>query len=221
MKEFIKQISVIALLLMMVISAAFAHGGKDHGKAKQDSTQTASHQAHENHTEKDSTQSHAAMESSENHEHGLAEFPSLHPLVVHFPIVLLIIAALLQWVGFFVYKKEITIVAWALLGLGYIGAYASSSWFHAHTAQLSPAIQAVLVEHEQYASYTQWLSGIAWVIQSANLFFLKRNFWVNLTVSFLITAAAIFVAYAGHHGAELVHKYGVGAKGNLLEQHHH
>ncbi|OJV17292.1 MAG: hypothetical protein BGO21_25710 [Dyadobacter sp. 50-39] len=220
-----KLLSNIFLLLtcMLLLTGAtlFAHNGKKHGKAKIDSVQVVSPASQHQHGGHDSTAMQAAMSPDGDHEHGLGEFPTLHPLVVHFPIVLLIIAALLQWVGLFVYKKEITIVAWVLLLLGFVGAYASSTWFHAHTSELAPAIQAVLEEHEKYASYTQWLSGIALLVQSVNLFFLKRNVWVNASVAIVMSAAAFFVAYTGHHGAELVHKHGVGAKGYLLEQHHH
>lgn len=214
--------TVVTFLLLLTVTSLFAHGGKDHGKAKVDSVRAVSTAAQHLHgSENDSTLIHAAISPDGDHRHGLGEFPTLHPLVVHFPIVLLIIAALLQWVGLFLYKKEITTVAWALLLLGFISAYASSTWFHAHTSQLVPAIQAILEEHEMYASYTQWLSGIALLVQSVNLFFLRRNVWVNFSMAIAMSAAAFFVAYTGHHGAELVHKHGVGAKGYLLEQHRH
>lgn len=212
---------LLTCMLLLTGSLLFAHNGKKHGKAKIDSSQAVAPASQHQHGGHDSTAMQVAMSPDGDHQHGLSEFPTLHPLVVHFPIVLLIIAALLQWVGLLVYKKEITIVAWALLLLGFIGAYASSTWFHAHTSQLAPAIQAVLEEHEKYASYTQWLSGIALLVQSVNLFFLKRNVWITASMAILMTAAAFFVAYTGHHGAELVHKHGVGAKGYLLEQHHH
>ncbi|KAA6439665.1 hypothetical protein FEM33_11185 [Dyadobacter flavalbus] len=221
MKSISKVFFLLTCMLLLTGSSLFAHNGKKHGKAKMDSAQAVAPASQHQHGGHDSTAMQAAMSPDGNHQHGLSEFPTLHPLVVHFPIVLLIIAALLQWVGLLVYKKEITIVAWALLLLGFIGAYASSTWFHAHTSQLAPAIQAVLEEHEKYASYTQWLSGIALLVQSVNLFFLKRNVWVNASMAIVMSAAAFFVAYTGHHGAELVHKHGVGAKGYLLEQHHH
>ena len=220
MKLMTKVSVLLTCLLLMAGASLFAHNGKKHGKAKVDSVQAAAPTQHQ-HGGHDSTAMQAAITPDGDHQHGLSEFPTLHPLVVHFPIVLLILAALLQWVGLVVYKREVTTVAWALLALGFVGAYASSTWFHAHTAELGPAIQAILEEHEKYASYTQWLSGIALVIQSVNLFFLKRNVWINLTMAVVMTVAAVFVAYTGHHGAELVHKHGIGAKGYLLEQHHH
>ncbi|MDQ6480573.1 DUF2231 domain-containing protein [Dyadobacter sp. LHD-138] len=220
--ELITKISALLTCMLLLIGASlFAHNGKDHGKHKPDFIQAVSSPSRHKHGIHDSTAMQAAMSTDGAHQHGLNEFPTLHPLVVHFPIVLLIMAALLQWVGLFVYKKEITIIAWVVLLFGFIGAYASSTWFHPHTSELAAAVQAVLEEHEKYASYTQWLSGIALLIQSVNLFFLKRNVWVNISVAIAMSAAAFFVAYTGHHGAELVHKYGVGAKGYLLEQHHH
>ncbi|TLU97336.1 DUF2231 domain-containing protein [Dyadobacter luticola] len=221
MKSITKVALLLTCLLLLAGASLFAHNGKKHGKAKVDSVQSATPTLQHEHGAHDSTAMQAAMSPDSDHQHGLGEFPTLHPLVVHFPIVLLIVAALLQWVGLFFYKKEITTVAWALLLLGFIGAYASSTWFHAHTAQLAPAIQAILEEHEKYASYTQWLSGIALLVQSVNIFFLKRNLWVNVSMAIVMSAAAFFVAYTGHHGAELVHKHGIGAKGYLLEQHNH
>ena len=151
----------------------------------------------------------------------LASFPTLHPLVVHVPIMMLIIAALVQLFSLFVFKRELTWTAWIMLIVGFIGSYASSTWFHAHAGALPPDTQHLLEEHERYADFTIWLSGAALVFQSFNLFFLKRKLWANLLTALLIVASAVFVALAGHHGAELVHKHGVGAKGYLLEQHHH
>lgn len=151
----------------------------------------------------------------------LNEFATFHPLVVHIPIVFLLLAALMQWVSLFLFKRELTWTAWVILLIGFIGAYAASTWFHAHTVALPPSVQKLLEEHEAYASYTQWASGIALLVQSANLFLLKQLKWVNLLVAVLITVAGACVMWAGHHGAELVHKYGIGARGYMLEQHHH
>jgi uncharacterized membrane protein len=151
----------------------------------------------------------------------LQEFPTLHPLVVHIPIIFLMMAAAMSFVSLFLFKRELTWTAYVVLLIGFIGAYASSNWFHAHTTLLPPVTQQLLEEHESYADYTIWASGIALLLQSVNLFFLKRKFLVNVIVAVLLIASAVFVAIAGHHGAELVHKHGVGAKGHMLEQHHH
>ena len=47
----------------------------------------------------------------------LSDFPTLHPLIVHFAIVLILVAAGLQLLNFYLMKKEISwIVAGILLG---------------------------------------------------------------------------------------------------------
>ena len=182
------------------------------------------------HKRKVDTAHHAAMDSVQ-HAHDntivkmqtmkpLREFPTLHPLVVHIPIIFLMIAAAMSTVSLFLFKRELTWTAYVVLLIGFVGAYASSNWFHAHTISLPPVTQQLLEEHENYADYTIWASGIAMLLQSVNLFLLKRKFMVNVIVTVLLITSAVFVAIAGHHGAELVHKHGVGAKGNMLEKHH-
>lgn len=151
----------------------------------------------------------------------LATFPTLHPLVVHIPIMLLILAALIQWISFLVYKKELRWTAWALLLIGFIGAYASSNWFHPHTVTLPTHTQLLLTQHELYAGYTIWASGVALLLQSLHLFIFKGKTWISLVTAILITISAVFVAISAHHGAELVHKHGVGPQGKWLEPHQH
>jgi uncharacterized membrane protein len=206
---------------VMISMVAYAHDGKDHKHQKKDTAVAEHHHTSpaQHHATGRSAGHEMSSDASAANTAGLQEFPTLHPLVVHFPIVLLIIGTLLQWTSVLLLKKELSWVAWALLLLGFVGAYAASTWFHAHTTALPPAAQHVLEEHEQYAGYTQWFSGTALVLQSVNLFLLKRKIWMNWIVAILITIAALFVVLAGHHGAELVHKHGIGAKGHLLEQH--
>ena len=212
-----KSLSAALIALLMSFSViAFAHGGKDH--KKDSSAQTSQDSSHQ-HVDTAGPSAHIAGHHADTPP--LDNFPNLHPLIVHFPIVLLIIAALMQWISLFVFKKELTWVAWSLLILGFIGAYMASGIFHAHTSELPEATQHILEEHEQYASYTQWFAGIALLLQSINLFFMKQKTIINWIVVVLMSLSAGFVALSGHHGAELVHKHGVGAKGNMLEQHHH
>lgn len=202
---------ICTAILFSCSVVAFAHDGKKHNQHKD----SLHHAADSTMMHRDGTTAHFEPQPA------LTSFPTLHPLVVHIPIMMLIIAALVQLFSLFVFKRELTWTAWLMLLVGFVGAYASSTWFHAHTGALPPATQHLLEEHEQYADLTVWVSGAAVVLQSVNLFFLKRRMWANLLVTLLLVASAVFVALAGHHGAELVHKHGVGAKGYLLEQHHH
>ena len=151
----------------------------------------------------------------------LTEFPTLHPLVVHFPIMLIILAAAFQLVSLFVFRREMSWVVVVLSALGVVGAYLATYPFHPHTTGLTENAQRLLVEHELYASYTLWLAAAGFVLKSVSQFLLGRRWWSEGVVTVVLLGAAVAVAVTGHHGAELVHKEGVGPRGNFLEMHDH
>jgi len=146
-------------------------------------------------------------------------FPNYHPLIVHFPIVLLLIAALFQLLSFFFYKKEFSVVMLILLTLGVISAWLSSNTFHADTEELTGRAKEIFETHEQMASFTVWFSFIALVIKIVSHFFLKRKWWIETVVALFLAASAVTVSIAGHHGAMLVHMEGIGPQGKFLESH--
>ncbi|MGQ0827956.1 MAG: DUF2231 domain-containing protein [Bacteroidota bacterium] len=149
---------------------------------------------------------------------GINDFPSYHPLAVHFPIVLLIVAAIIQLIAMFSEYKVLHYLVAGITVFGFIGAYVASSILHPHTVPLSPVATVLLESHERFASYTIWLSGIASALKLFTLFKKKRIIEISTALVLLITA--ITVCVAGHHGAGLVHKFGIGPKGNYLEQNH-
>lgn len=150
-----------------------------------------------------------------------AEFPTLHPLVVHFPIVLIILAAIIQLASLFVFRRELSWLVVFLAAFGAVGAYLSSNVFHPHTTGLSENAQRLLTEHELYADWTFWLAVAGLFAKGISNFFLDRKWWSEGVASVALILAATAVAVAGHHGAELVHKEGVGPQGKFLEKHDH
>ena len=149
------------------------------------------------------------------------DFPTLHPLIVHFPIMLIILAAVLQLISFGVSPKEF---GWLVLSFSLVGAVAawlSSNTFHPHTSGLNENAQLLLLEHEQYASLTFWFAAAGFVVKASSTFVFKRAWWSETVSTLLLVVAAVAVAVAGHHGAELVHKEGVGPRGDFLETHDH
>ena len=149
-----------------------------------------------------------------------SDFPNLHPLVVHLPIVLLLLSAALQ--ALLVYK-DWPPVKWITMGVmagGFMGALAASTVFHALPTGLAPRAAAVFAAHEQFASYTLWLSGITLLLAGIGKYFKieRRAYEVLVRVSAVATAGVLSVA--GHRGAQLVYVEGVGPQGRLLDKSH-
>ncbi len=149
---------------------------------------------------------------------GTNDFPSYHPLAVHFPIVLLIVAAIIQLIALFSENKILHYLVAGITIFGFIGAYVASSILHPHTVPISPAATDLLESHERFASYTIWLAGLASALKLFALF--KKKKVIEIATALILLITAISVSIAGHHGAGLVHKFGIGPKGNYLEQNH-
>jgi len=217
-------LSVKFLLLFCMIFTyllSFGHEGDEHKKKKQDSTTIeATDHGHQekmddHHEQSDDHQEHAHQPKTIKAD--FEDFPTLHPLVVHFPIVLLLLAALSQAAGLFVFKNELSWVTLFLVAGGFIGAYVAGSYVHPHTDGISEYAEKVLEEHETFASYTTWLGGIALLLKLASHFLLKRKLWAEVVVAVVLIAAAYSVSTAGHYGAQLIHIEGIGAQGKFLE----
>ncbi|MBF9252170.1 hypothetical protein I2I11_02580 [Pontibacter sp. 172403-2] len=146
-------------------------------------------------------------------------FPTLHPLVVHFPLVLLLLAAIAQVAAFFVFKRELSWVTLLLLAGGFIGAVVAATLVHLHTQGLAERAQQVLEIHETYATYTLWLSGIAVLIKAISHFYFKRRLMAEIVTVVVVVASATFVSLAGHYGSQLAYVEGIGAQGRFIEQH--
>lgn len=216
------QLGLVFTLVLFSYYPAFAHDRDQH--AKQDTTENSTDPtAH--------VQEHTHLEASPDTEHEdhhdeaietiveaeFSDFPNLHPLMVHFPIVLLILAFFGQLAALFIWKKELSLISGILLLTGFIGAYLVTTVFHPHTGELSEAAQMVLDLHDQYADFTVWVSGIALLLKIVSHFFLQRKWWMETLVVLALAGAVFSVSKAGHYGATLVHLHGVGPQGKYLE----
>lgn len=206
--------ALLFILFLIPLSGVIAHEKHEH---KSDTAQTVKFISDT--ASQSETTAHNHEENS--HENRVTNFPNYHPLVVHFPIVLLIIAMLFQLISFFIYKNELSFAVVILLAFGTISAWLSSYLFHAHPSELPGNAQSIFQTHELFAQYTLWFALSALVVKLVSHFFLERKAWIEAVVSILLLTSAITVSVAGHHGAQLVHIEGVGPKGNLLETHHH
>ena len=150
------------------------------------------------------------------------DFPNLHPLVVHFPIVLILLSVVLQGILLFKNYYQIKWVTLAVMGGAFLGSVFASYVFHAHIGELNPNATKVFERHEQFAFYTVWVSGLAFLLQGIGLVYKvnQRSFGGLVFVAAL--ASAILVSVTGHQGAQLVYVEGVGPQGkNLMKGHSH
>jgi uncharacterized membrane protein len=150
----------------------------------------------------------------------MTDFPNYHPMIVHFPIVLLLLAAAMQTCGFWVKNKgfQYTILAFSVLG--YASAYFAAAWRHPQIDRemVNAAAQLIFDEHQWYARWSVYLGGAGAVLKGVELYFRQRFFLVFLT-SLVLIGSAVAVGISGHHGAELVYKHGIGPKSDFLKQH--
>ncbi|KAA3637682.1 MAG: hypothetical protein DWQ02_06365 [Bacteroidetes bacterium] len=221
-----KNVIIILVSLCFFSLHANAHGENGH-KLEKDSLQHVDFDSlNENFAQKNLVEGdeHIHNQQEEHHSESVVKerasfnsFPTLHPLVVHFPIVLLLFAALFQIISFFVFKEQLSWVTLGTATLGLLGAYIAGRFVHPHTSGLSETAAWVLKKHELFADYTLWSALIAVVLKAVSHFFLERKLLVEVFVAIALIGSAYSVSEAGHYGAQLIHIEGVGAKGEFLE----
>lgn len=155
----------------------------------------------------------------------LPAWNSLHPLVVHIPIGVLLVAPLLVLVGALLSPLRGRPFLWAGLLLLIVGT--ASIYIAVETGEAggklverTPQINAVLARHQELAERTQVLFSILTAALAAIVVVPLRYrrlpvrvFSTVLPLLFLAVyaAAALVLINTGHHGGVLVHELGVRA----------
>ncbi len=148
----------------------------------------------------------------------------LHPQIVHFPIALLIVYALLEIIGSIFKKDFFSKAAHLILFLGVLGAFAAvltgNSAEDAARA-LSKAGASIplkaIAEHSDYANFVIWF--FAGLLVLRTYFVLKKKFIGAIKYLFVILAiiGTFFVYRTGYLGGKLVYKFGVGTELKKME----
>lgn len=150
---------------------------------------------------------------------------ALHPLVVHFPIALLLVAPILVLLGLILEPKRgrgLLVAALILMTLGTIAAWVAVGTGEAagRMAERSPAINTILEQHEELAETVRLVFTALTAIFAAVLFLpatLRRPLGRAATTSLLVvflgfyTIGALLLANTAHNGGRLVHEQGVHA----------
>jgi uncharacterized membrane protein len=155
----------------------------------------------------------------------MPSWSELHPLVIHFPIALLLVAPLFIIAAIFMNPQKgrpFLITALSLMVLGTAGTIlaVASGEAAAEVAHRSAGISAVLERHQELAEITRDIFGVLSVIFAAILFvprFLKRELSAAaaqiLPLAFLLFygAGMIVLVNTAHNGGRLVHEFGIHA----------
>lgn len=214
------RILIFIALISSVSFQAVAHGGKKH---KKDSTKVQVDSVAHEHVQGDTVHHHdeGMVIDQSKIKADFGDFPTLHPLIVHFAIVLIVVAAALQLLNIVLIKRELAWITAGILLVGFLAVWFASGKFHPHTHGISDHAQLVLDQHDKWADWTKYSAMIALVLQIINLFLFKSKRWAMAIVGIVLGVSAFSVSMAGHYGSQLVHIEGIGPQGKFLEMEHH
>ncbi len=140
----------------------------------------------------------------------------LHPAVVHFPVVLIVLGCAAAWVAVFVRKGNVPWFAAVLLTLGAAGAWVAKATGKADGGlleNLTPPMEFLLDAHQDWAERTvvaATITALVAIVAAALPRFprLARNLAVAAA---LVAGVAAWAVYeTGHRGGALVFEHGAG-----------
>ncbi len=141
----------------------------------------------------------------------------IHPMIVHFPIALLIVGLLADAAGLFSKKEFFSKAGFYLLILGTIGviaAYFSGNLAGDGVTEAGPLKQA-LETHEDAAGLSIWLMSAAALVRIAFVAVKKYSGSLKWVAFALFLIGVLSIARTGYYGGELVYKHAAGVQFNL------
>lgn len=155
----------------------------------------------------------------------IPSWEGLHPLIIHFPIVLLLVTPFLVLVGALLKPekgRQVLYVALAFMIVGTLSTFLAAATGEAagKLAERTPQIDAVLERHEELADATRAVFTGLTVIFAAILFAPKafqklsgRVVSTALPLIFLLFygVGVLLLTNTAHNGGRLVHEFGVRA----------
>ena len=135
----------------------------------------------------------------------------LHPLIVHFPVALLIVGFVADTV-YLLYKKEVCLskVGFYLMLAGTLGAVAAVLSGNFFTEDMSGTAETIRERHETLANITMYLMIVASILRIILVKKGKTESIAGLGVYMLYMIGAILVGYTGFLGGTMVFNYMIG-----------
>ncbi len=154
----------------------------------------------------------------------LPSWDSIHPLIVHFPIALILVAPIFVIASMVFRKSAFPLGACALIlmAMGTVGAILSVATGEAgaELAERVPGVEATLEKHEDLAETTRTMLIVVTVVYAlivAAPMAMKKlmdpvpSILLNISFLVLYLVGASFLINTAHQGGLLVHTYGVHA----------
>lgn len=141
----------------------------------------------------------------------------LHPMVVHFPIALLITGFLFEIAGLVIKKEFFSKAGFYLLILGSAGvlaAYFSGQNAGSGIEEAGP-LKDALEMHEDAALLAAILSGVALAVRLGLVFYKKYQGALKYVSVILFFAAVLAIGKTGYYGGDLVYKHAAGVQFDL------
>lgn len=141
----------------------------------------------------------------------------LHPMIVHFPIALLIVGFLFDIAGSITKRESFTQTAFYLIILGALGVIAAFITGDQAGSGISEegALKQALETHEEAATLTIWIVSIAAAFRIALVLLKKFKGVLKMVSLALFLIAVLAIARTGYYGGELVYKHAAGVQLDL------
>ncbi len=141
----------------------------------------------------------------------------MHPMIVHFPIALLIVGFLADLTGLLTKREFFSQAGFFMLilgALGIIAAYLSGENAGDGITEAG-ALKQALETHEGAATLTIWIVSIAALFRIALVVFKKYKGALKLISLTLFFIGVLAIARTGYYGGELVYKHAAGVQLDL------
>lgn len=141
----------------------------------------------------------------------------LHPMIVHFPIALLIVGFLFDIAGSITKRESFTQTAFYLIILGALGVIAAFITGDQAGSGITEegALKQALENHEEAATLTIWIVSIAAAFRIALVLLKKFKGVLKMVSLALFLIAVLAIARTGYYGGELVYKHAAGVQLDL------
>jgi len=154
--------------------------------------------------------------------------PNIHPMLVHFPIALFMVAIFMDLAGYILPKEwwdeKKNLILYGLSGLAAVVTFFSGKQA-ADSVFIEAETQNLLTAHADWAEYTVWFIGLYALLRIGLYVWVKSEMPILKIGMTLVSFIGAFLLFqTGDRGAQMVYQYGVGVQAIDLEnpiQHDH